>query len=248
MKDTRIDQAASVAVSLNRTPNPLHKPRRETLMTQLKRLASCDIDNPVTCRPETSNRRRRWWYAGALGRLLAMLAAACTLIAPVSAIAQTCDGMLTWTGIAPDCLAGGASYRILFVTAGVRDASSSNINTYNTFVQGQANDANGDPFDGITFRALGSTASTDARDNTMTTGTGEQIFYYRGNKVADNYADLYDGSWDTNSPRDQNGASSFANSVWTGTTSAGVGASGNTLGLFLRSSSPSNRRWRWRYT
>ena len=61
-------------------------------MTQLKRLVSCDIDNPVTARPATSNRRRRWRYAGALGRLPAMLAAACTLIAPVSAIAQTSCG------------------------------------------------------------------------------------------------------------------------------------------------------------
>ena len=61
-------------------------------MTQLKRLVSCDIDNPVTARPATSNRRRRWSYAGALGRLPAMLAAACTLIAPVSAIAQTSCG------------------------------------------------------------------------------------------------------------------------------------------------------------
>ena len=193
-------------------------------MTQLKRLASCDIDNPVTCRPETSNRRRRWSYAGALGRLLAMLAAACTLMAPVSAIAQSCGGGLTWTGIAPDCLAGGASYRILFVTrAGARPASS-DITTYNTFVQGQADAATGDPFDGITFNVLGSTTAVDARDNTDThptdDGPGEQIFYYQGRRVANNYADFYDGSWATSAARDQNGVrfNGLTDSVWTGST------------------------------
>ena len=197
-------------------------------MTQLKRLASCDIDNPVTCRPETSNRRRRWWYAGALGRLLAMLAAACTLIAPVSAIAQTCDGALTWTGIAPDCLVGGTSYRILFVTGGSRDPTSSDIAVYNTFVQGQADAATGDPFDGITFNVLGSTVAVDARDNTDThptdDGPGEQIFYYRGRKVADNYADLYDGTWDTTESRNENGATfaGVTDAAWTGTDNDGT--------------------------
>ena len=44
------------------------------------------------------------------------------------------------------------------------------------------------------FRAVGCTADTDARDNTSTTGTGVAIYWLNGAKVADHYADFYDGS------------------------------------------------------
>ena len=46
------------------------------------------------------------------------------------------------------------------------------------------------------FRVVGSTAAVDARDNTNTTGTGVPIYWLNGGKVADNYADFYDGSWE----------------------------------------------------
>ena len=46
------------------------------------------------------------------------------------------------------------------------------------------------------FRVVGSTADVDARDNTATTGTGVRIYWLYGNKVADNYDDFYDGTWD----------------------------------------------------
>ena len=36
----------------------------------------------------------------------------------------------------------------------------------------------------------------DARDNTSTTGTGVPIYWLKGARVANNYADFYDGSWD----------------------------------------------------
>ena len=36
-------------------------------------------------------------------------------------------------------------------------------------------------------------------DNTSTTGTGVPIYWFKGDKVADDYADFYDGSWDSNS-------------------------------------------------
>ena len=42
----------------------------------------------------------------------------------------------------------------------------------------------------------GCTAAVDARDNTSTTGTGVPIYWLDGTKVADDYADFYDGSWD----------------------------------------------------
>ena len=57
------------------------------------------------------------------------------------------------------------------------------------------------------FRALISTAGTDARDNTGTRYTysddnddtnddlGVPIYWLNGKKVADDYRDLYDGTW-----------------------------------------------------
>ena len=48
-----------------------------------------------------------------------------------------------------------------------------------------------------TFRILASTEAVDARDNTSTTDRpGFPIYWLNGAKVADDYADFYDGSWD----------------------------------------------------
>ena len=50
------------------------------------------------------------------------------------------------------------------------------------------------------FTAVGCTEEADARDNTQTrytdSNTGVPIYWLDGNKVADNYRDFYDGSWD----------------------------------------------------
>ena len=47
---------------------------------------------------------------------------------------------------------------------------------------------------------VGCTADTDATHNTGTTGTGVLIYWLNGDlnnaKVADDYADFYDGDWD----------------------------------------------------
>ena len=140
---------------------------------------------------------------------------------------QDCDGTQIWAGNVPTCLSPGDSYRIIFVTSDRRDATSSNIGTYNNFVQTQAN-LNPDLV-GITFRALASTDATNARTNTDTFGAGTniRIFYYQGRKVADDYANLY-GTWDTNEPRNQNGeihpgiTGTGEVRVWTGTRQNGT--------------------------
>ena len=81
------------------------------------------------------------------------------------------------------------------------NASSTNIGDYNSFVQGRAGAGHSAirPFSSK-FKAVGSTSTTDARDNTSSTYTasnkGPPIYWLRGNKVADNYEDFYDGSWD----------------------------------------------------
>ncbi len=193
MKDTNIDQAASITVS---TPTPrkydrLHK-RQGNLM---------------------------------LKRLTALLLLSVATFAPMPAVSQTdpCDGDLTWTGITPDCLSPGDNYRILFVTSRGINATSNSITAYNSFIQTNINLA-GAPLNSLTFRALGSTTAVNARDNTGTTGTGAGIrtFYYRGRKVADSYTDLYDGTWDTNEPRDEDGTGTTVNRVFTGTRNNGT--------------------------
>ena len=151
--------------------------------------------------------------------------------APASAQTDSCDGTLTWTGIGPDCLAPGTKYRILFVTNNVipRNRRSNQIGSWNAWVQEQAAASTvGLAAISSSFKILGSTENTNARVNTdteaadQTTDGAVKIFYFKGNKVADDYADLYDSAWDSQSPRNENGASSPNALVWTGTNSSGT--------------------------
>ena len=91
----------------------------------------------------------------------------------------------------------GDSFRLIFITSTRRNARSTDIADYNTFVQNAA--ARGHtairPY-ASGFRVVGSTASIDARDNTCTSGIGVPIYWLNGNKVADHHGDFYDGSWD----------------------------------------------------
>ena len=94
------------------------------------------------------------------------------------------------------------------------------------------------------FKALGSDLGTDARDHTSTTYTeddpdtdedeedlGVPIYWLNGAKVADHYKDFYDGSWDSNAPRDEDGESVSGNpEIWTGTNSDGTKHSSQSLG------------------
>ena len=80
---------------------------------------------------------------------------------------------------------------------------------------------------------VGSTNTVDALDNTGTTHTssnrGVPIYWLRGAKVADDYADFYDGSWDhwgTAQNEHGNGHPRFVlseqNFIWTGSNSDGT--------------------------
>ncbi len=190
--------------------------------------------------------------------LIALLLLLTAALAPTPVSAQSsCNGALTWTGISPDCLSDGDTYRILFITRDIGDATSSNIADYNTFVQAQA-DAN-IPLNGVTFNVLGSTATVDARDNTNSNlnsdGPGERIFYYLGRKAADNYADFYGLDWATDEARDQHGqtfsGAGSATIIWTGTQPSGVkvgisplgGTPGNPAAFFGFRSAVRNSRF-----
>ena len=104
-------------------------------------------------------------------------------------------------GLIPTGLTAGDQFRLLFLSSTTRDGSSSAIATYNTFVQQRAAAGHTDIRDYSTgFRAVGCTSTVDARDNTGTTYTasnkGVPIYWLDGTKIADDYEDFYDGSWD----------------------------------------------------
>ena len=88
------------------------------------------------------------------------------------------------------------------------------------------------------FRVVGSTAAVDARDNTGTIYTsadkGVPIYWLGGSKVADDYEDFYDGSWDNESPTDESGSArdltTISNNPMTGSTDVGTEDTGFSLG------------------
>ena len=137
----------------------------------------------------------------------------------------------TWSLI-PTGLGAGDQFRLIFGTSGKRDATATAIGTYNTFVQDAAAVGHSDiqPYSSG-FRVVGSTAGTDARDNTGTTYTsadkGVPIYWLSGTKVADDYQDFYDESWDDEAnTKDESGSSvdliSFDNGPYTGSSHDGI--------------------------
>lgn len=132
----------------------------------------------------------------------------------------------------------GDTYRLVFVSSEfVPAVTSTDISTYNGYVQGWADTAG---LGSVTWNAIGSTATVDARDNTGTnpSSTGEAIFIMDGETaIADNYADLWDGTIASNIEFDENGAAHRTDTAWgafgatyTGTDTDGTGVSGLQLG------------------
>ena len=132
----------------------------------------------------------------------------------------------------PSGVSAGGKFRLLFETSTTRDAQSSNIADYNRFVQDRAAAGHSSirPYRSA-FRAVGSTRTVDARDNTCTTGTGVAIHWLNGDQIADDYADFYDDHWDNGeNPTNERGDVSTAITVWSGSNESGTAASGAALG------------------
>ena len=146
------------------------------------------------CRESGSSRAGAHGPDGRLRRLAAALLVAIAASAfGAPALAQTFVPA-DWS-LKPGGLATGEQFRLLFLSSTKRDATATEIATYNTFVQDLAAGGHTDiQTHSAGFRAVGCTADTDARDNTSTTGTGVAIYWLNGAKVADHYADFYDGS------------------------------------------------------
>ena len=137
----------------------------------------------------------------------------------------------------------GDTYRLIFITSAHTVCDSTDIATYNSFVQGLAAASTSYPKLGsVTWKVVGSTASVAARDNTSTNpsvnGVGEPIVRMDGLFViANNYADLWDGAINsTHVPGqnylavafDENGVERIEERVRTGTLNNGT--AGGVLG------------------
>ena len=132
-------------------------------------------------------------------------------------------------GLTPSSLNVGDRFRLLTVSSNRRDASASDIATYNTFVQ---NDVSSNGHADIqsyasNFRAIGCSETVDAIINTgtPTSNSSVSIHWLGGAKAADNYLDLYDGNWDSNSPKHPDGTDAPTTPA-TGRTSHGCISSG----------------------
>ena len=123
----------------------------------------------------------------------------------------------------PTGLSTGDKFRLLFMTSISYSPTATDIAHYNTEVQTRAKAGHAAISDscGDLFRIVGSTSAVDARDNTGTTGTGEPIYWLNGAKLADDYADFYDGSWDDYGSRNELG-NSEGGDVWTGSNQDGT--------------------------
>ena len=140
-------------------------------------------------------------------RSLAVLSAIIALIATVYALgAATPQEALAsshvqsvphgWS-LTPSGLVIGDKFRLIFLSSEKRTATPTGIAAYNDWIVANAREGHPAivPYSNG-FKVVGCTAVVDARDSTATTGTGVPIYWLNGNKVADDYADFYDGSWD----------------------------------------------------
>jgi len=117
----------------------------------------------------------------------------------------------------------GDTYRFAFVSSATTPATSTDITTYNAFVQGlaDASPLNIGASDGFTWNVIGSTSTVDARDNTSSNttvnGSGEATLLVDGMTViANDYADLWNNNIDNPLNINENGVGGLTGTVFTG--------------------------------
>jgi hypothetical protein len=113
----------------------------------------------------------------------------------------------------------GDTYHLAFVTYGTTNATSYNIDDYNSFVQAQAalNPSLTGTYMGVVYKAIGSTVEKAANVNALVSGP---VYLLNGTKIADDFADMWDGDLDAPINRNQYNENWQAG-VWTGSSLAG---------------------------
>lgn len=146
------------------------------------------------------------------------------VLVPAIGLATSADA---GTVLEPSGLSVGDKYRLVFVTSTKRDATSSNIADYNSFV-----DAIGDTLTAGDWTALASTSTVNAQTNTSTGTSDESVAIYNLNNeiVSNNYSGLWSGNLQNDIYYDELGGTHWNDQIWTGTASNGFGSSNSTLG------------------
>jgi hypothetical protein len=143
----------------------------------------------------------------------------------------------------------GAMYRVLFVTNDVTEATSPDIDVYNTFVSNAAGSGSVTGSLGLTWKALASTTDMNALDNTgvhAVHGSLITMFNTYGQIVASlGGSDLWSGTLNHPVAYDENGME-VAGDVWTGTSRFGeteYGLGSSNLATTWGSSSQDDSAW-----
>jgi hypothetical protein len=172
----------------------------------------------------------------------------------------SCAILLTLLGVAtagatpiiqPTGLVAGDAYYLVFVTAGSRDATSTDLAVYDAFVKAQANS---DPLLaslGTRWKVIGSTAAEDAVTHIavdpVTGGLrlGAPIYNLHGDFVAGGFPDLFDSTILNPIAYTQSGTVVIEDGVvgvWTGSTATGTrdttGGLDRTLGAICPDQGP----------
>ena len=181
---------------------------------------------PDRSRPTRRPGAARVFVAGILVGALVLAAFSASLPAAAQ-VNQEVSVPDSWP-LKPEDISVGESFRLIFVTDDHRKAHSSDIDVYNKWVQNAA--GNGHRAirkykDG--FRAVASTDSVDARTNAGLHGPGLDrnvpIYWLSGNKVADDYDDFLDGTWDDEvNWKTEHGEVETINGFWTGSNDQGT--------------------------
>ena len=147
-----------------------------------------------------------------------------------------------------NALAPGDMYRVMFVSSTTRDATSTDIADYNSFIATAAGAGTVTGPLGLSWKALASTSFTNAQDNTgvfQADTTTVHFFNTNGDLLATSGSDLWDGMLTVPLGLDENGSDPGSpDFVWTGTD--GFGNSFNVLGSQIVTAghkSQSNSGW-----
>jgi len=135
----------------------------------------------------------------------------------------------------PAGLAPGAQFRFLFLTSGTQAATSTDIGNYNTFVNSQASGAT---YEGsvVSWKAVGSTATVNARDNVGGFGTNVPVYLTNGTLLAGDLTTgtsnkgLWSGSLFTTPTIGIDGNGVTTNFAFTGSNKDGTGLTAKQLG------------------
>lgn len=131
----------------------------------------------------------------------------------------------------PEGLQPGDTYHLLINTSTFTNALSSSIEYYNNHVQTAADFAGIGSSEGVTWKAIASTETIDARVNAVV-GAEVPVYNTRSagmQKIADGFNDLWDGTIDSFPAYNEFGSFNGVD-PWTGSTPNGLRATGSTLG------------------